>query len=103
MAKKYPVSLYDLHLVLGLILICREITWSPFMLGLASHGSSTEWPATEETGDATRAGGGAIFIKALSTFKISPKLAFVCSATPLSVDFLICSLKFSIFESLSGQ
>ena len=38
------------------------------MLGLASHGSSTEWPATEETGDATRAGGGEIFIKALFSF-----------------------------------
>ena len=38
------------------------------MLGLASQGSSTEWPATEETGDATRAGGTAIFIYSLFSF-----------------------------------
>ena len=43
-------------------------TWSPWMLGLASQGSSTEWPATEETGEATRAGGTAIFIYSLFSF-----------------------------------
>ena len=38
------------------------------MLGLASQGSSTEWPATEETGEATRAGGKTIFIYSLFSF-----------------------------------
>ena len=54
------------------------------MLGLASHGSSTEWPATEETGDATRAGGAAIFMRAL--FQL---LKQVLCVQPPAVDVLI--------------